>query len=146
MANTYNRMLLNRIRTVIDPLLRPNQNLFRQNRTTVRQILAIRRIIEGVKSTNLTAIITFIDFKKAFDFILRGKMAKVLQSYGISDMIVNAINISYANTISNVCTPDYLSEKLDILAGTLLGNNLAPYLFIVLLDYELLKAINGHEE
>ena len=146
MTNTYNRMLLNRIRTVIDPLLRPNQNLFRQNRTTVRQILAIRRIIEGVKSKNLTAIIIFIDFKKAFDSIHRGKMAKVLQSYGISDMIVNAINIRYSNTRSNVCTPDYVSEEFDILSGVLQGGTLAPYLFIVILDYELRKATNGHEE
>ena len=30
MANTYNRMLLNRIRPVLDPLLIHNQNGFRQ--------------------------------------------------------------------------------------------------------------------
>ena len=77
-ANTYNRILLNRIRPVLDPLLRHNQNGFRQNRTPVGQIIAIRRIIEGVNSMNLTAIITFIDFKEAFDFIHRYKIAKVL--------------------------------------------------------------------
>ena len=38
---------------------------FRQGRTTVAQILTLRRIIEGVKANNLPAIITFIDFKKS---------------------------------------------------------------------------------
>ena len=49
-AKIYNLMLLNRIRPVLDPLLRKNQNGFRQNRSTTGQILTIRRIIEGAKS------------------------------------------------------------------------------------------------
>ena len=47
-AKLYNRMILNRIRGAIDPELRVNQNGFRPRRTTVAQILAIRRIIEEV--------------------------------------------------------------------------------------------------
>ena len=53
MAKTYNRMLLNRIRPLLNPLLRNNQNGFRHERTTGGQILAIRRILEGVKSKNV---------------------------------------------------------------------------------------------
>ncbi|KAJ8372628.1 hypothetical protein AAFF_G00280930 [Aldrovandia affinis] len=45
-AKVYNRMILNRIRHAIDPHLRENQNGFREERTTVAQILALRRIIE----------------------------------------------------------------------------------------------------
>ena len=47
-------------------------------RTAVGQILTIRRILEVIKDKNLPAIFTFIDFKKAFDSIHRGKMAKYL--------------------------------------------------------------------
>lgn len=47
---------------------------FREGRSTTSQILALRRIIEEVKLNNLSAVITFIDFKKAFDSIRRGKM------------------------------------------------------------------------
>ena len=75
----------------------------------------------GVKSKNLTAIITFIDFKKTFDSIHRGKMAKVLISYGIPDMILNAINTSYDNTRAQICTPDGVSEEVFILTGVLQG-------------------------
>ena len=38
-ATIYNLMLLNRIRTEIDPILRKNQNGFRKNRSTTGQIL-----------------------------------------------------------------------------------------------------------
>ena len=73
-AKIYNRLILNRIRSVIDLKLRINQNGFRPDRSTVAQILTLRRIIEGVKANHLPAVITFIDFKKAFDSIHRAKM------------------------------------------------------------------------
>ena len=65
MVKTYNRMILNRIRPVLDPLLRHNQTGFRQKRTAVGQILATRRILEGIKDKNLPVIFSFIDFKES---------------------------------------------------------------------------------
>ncbi|XP_072046988.1 uncharacterized protein [Amphiura filiformis] len=54
-AKTYNRLLLNRIRPFLDPVLRMNQNGFRPGRSTVSQILALRRIIEEINNNNLQA-------------------------------------------------------------------------------------------
>ena len=101
-AKTFNRMILNRIRPEIDKHLRDNQNGFRVGRTTVGHILALRRLIEGIKSNNLPAIITFIDFRKAFDTIHRGKMLKILKAYVIPDLIVEAIGKMYENTRAKV--------------------------------------------
>ena len=110
MAKTYNRMLLHQIRPILDPLLRNNQSGFIQERTTVGQILAIRRILEGVKSKNVPVVFTFIDFKKAFDSVHRGKMITILRSYGIPDKIVNAIEAIYASTRAKVYSPDGVTE------------------------------------
>ena len=49
-AKITNKMLLNCIHPILDPLLRSNQNGFRPGRSTTSHILALRRIIEGVKS------------------------------------------------------------------------------------------------
>ena len=49
-AKTYNRIILNRLKPVLDPLLRSSQNGFRQKRTTFGQIVALRRILEGVRA------------------------------------------------------------------------------------------------
>ena len=103
-------MILNRIYPVLYTLLIFHKNGFRQNRTTVGQILEIRRNLEGIKDKNLLALFTFIDFKKAFDSIHRGKIAKVLRSYGIPDKLVKAINGSYANTRAKVYSPDGVSK------------------------------------
>ena len=73
-ANIYILMLLNRIRPESDPILRKNQNGFRTNRSTMGQILTIRRILERVKSKNLPLTLLFIDISKSFDTINRKKM------------------------------------------------------------------------
>ena len=146
-AKMYNRMILNRIRDVLDLKLRPNQNGFRKKRTTVGQILALRRIIEGVKANNLAAVLVFIDFKKAFDTIHRGKMMKILKAYGIPPNILRAIEAMYSGTSAKVLTPDGETETFEITAGVLQGDTLAPYLFVIVLDYALRMALaDGKEE
>ena len=145
-AKTFNRMILNRIRPEIDKHLRDNQNGFRVCRTTVGHILSLRRLIEGIKSNNRPAIITFIDFRKAFDTIHRGKMLTILKAYGIPDLIVEAIGKMYENTRAKVVSPDGETDLFDILSGVLQGDTLAPYLFVIVLDYALRMAIDGKEE
>lgn len=146
-AKMYNRLILNRIRSVINPKLRRNQNGFRPKRTTVAQILTLRRIIEGVKANHLPAIITFIDFKKAFDSIHRAKMMRILKAYGVPPNLLRAIEQMYTNTWARVQTPDGDTEQFNISAGVLQGDTLAPFLFIIVLDYAMRQAMaDGKEE
>ena len=66
-----NNMILNRIKQYINHILHPRQIGFKPGKSTLSHILAIRRLIEGVKSHNLKVIIIFVDFKKLFDSINR---------------------------------------------------------------------------
>ena len=107
--------------------------------------MALRRLIEEVKKNNLTAVLCFIDFKKAFDSIHRGAMMKILKAYGVPSNLLRAIEAMYAGTRAKVVTPDGDTEEFDILAGVMQGDTLAPFLFVIVLDYALRKAINGRE-
>ena len=122
-AKGNNRMILNRIRPKLDPWLRINQNGFREKRTTTSQVLALRRIIEGMKRKHLPAVMTFIDFKKAFD---GGKVMKILRAYGIPALIVQSISDVYDNTSAMVLTSDGETDTFPILAGILRDDSLAP--------------------
>lgn len=144
-AKITNKMILNRIQPKIDTHLRPNQNGFRPGRSTTAHVLALRRLIEGVKSNNLKAIITFVDFRKAFDSIHRGKMMKILRAYDIPDELVRVISKLYENTRATVLTPEGETEFFDIIAGVLQGDTLAPYLFAIVLDYVMREAIGDKE-
>ena len=145
-AKMVNKMLLNRIQPTLDPHLRPNQNGFRPKRSTTAHILGLRRIIEGVTRNHLKAAILFVDFSKAFDSVHRGKMLKILKAYGIPVQIVTAIDKLYQGTRARVITPDGETDYFDILAGVLQGDTLAPYLFAIVVDYVMRKAISGREE
>ena len=141
-----NKMILNRIRPKIDPKLRSNQNGFREGRTTTGQILALRRLIEGIREKNLSAVLTLIDFSKAFDSIDRRKMFKILKAYGVPPKLLNTIKVLYTNTRARVISPDGETDLFEIAKGVLQGDTLAPFLFVIVLDYAMRKAIEGREE
>ena len=145
-AKIYNALPRNRIEPKIDNILRKTKNGFQRNRSTASQILTIHRILEGVRAKNLQVILIFVDFTKAFNSIHRGKMEQILLAYGIPKETVAAIMILYRNTKVKVRSPDGDTEYFDIVAGVLQGDTLAPYLFIICLDYVLRTSIgNGFE-
>ena len=138
--------LRNHIEPKIDNILRKDQNGFQRNRSTTSQILTISRILEGVWAKNLQATLLFVDFSKTFDSIHRGKMEQILLAYGLPKETVAAIMILYKNTKVKVCSPDGDTEYFDIVAGVLQGDLLAPYLFIICLDYVLRTSIDKIRE
>ena len=145
-AKIYNALQQNRIEPKINNILRKNQNGFRRNRSTTSQILTIRRILEGVRVKNLQVTLLLADFTKTFDSIHRGMMEQILLAYGLPKEPVAAITILYRNTKVKVCSPDGDTEYFDIVAGVLQGDTLAPYLFIICLDYVLRTSIEKIRE
>ena len=145
-AIIYNALLHNRIEPKIDNILRKNQNDFWWNRSMTLQILTICRILEGIWVKNLQATILFVNFTKAFDSIYRGKMEQILLEYGLPKETVAAIMILYGNTKVRVCSPDGDTDYFGIAAGILQGDTLAPYLFIICLDYMLRTSIDKIKE
>ena len=85
----------------------------------------------------MPATLLFVDFSKTFDSAHTEKKEKILLAYGIPKEIVTAIMIMYSNTKLTVRSPDGDAEFFDILAGVLQGDTLAPFLFVISLDYVL---------
>ena len=106
----------------------------------------VNRILEGVRAKNIQATLLFVDFTKAFDSIHRGKMEQILLAYSLPKETVAAITILYRNTKIKVWSPDGYTEYFDIVAGVLQGDMLAPYLFIICLDYILRTSIDKIRE
>ena len=73
-------------------------------------------------------------------------MEQILLAYGIPKETVAAITILYRNTKVKVRSPDGDTEYFDIVAGVLQGDTLAPYLFIISLDYVLRTSIDKIRE
>ena len=116
-AKIFNKLILNRLVPKIDPLLRKNQNGFRSGRSTLSQILTLRRIIEECQLCNPDVTFIFIDFSKAFDSIDRSVMFEILGLYGIPQPMLDAIRLLYTNNTSTVLTPDGETAPIDLRLG-----------------------------
>ena len=104
-------------------------------------ILTICQILEGVCAKNLEATILFVDFSKAFDSILRGKMEQILLAYGLPKETIAAIMILYRNMKVKVCSPDGDTDYFDIVVGVLQGD-ISPIPLNICLDYMLRMSVD----
>ena len=145
-SKIYKSMLLNRITPRLDPILRRNQNGFRKGRSTTPQILASKRIIEELKISKQKASLVFVDFSKAFDSVNRKAVLQILLNYGILEETVQAIAIMYNNPSSYVQSMDGPTKEFFTTAGILQAVTLAPYLFVIVVDYILRQSVRTMKE
>ena len=73
-------------------------------------------------------------------------MEQILLTYGLPKETVAAITILYRNSKVKVRSPDGDTEYFDIVAGVQQEDTLAPYLFIICLDYVLRTSIDKIRE
>lgn len=145
-AKLLNKVLLQRLQPVLDPFLRSEQNGFRTHRGTVTHVLALRRILEEARLHNTTLVCIFIDFRKAFDSISRAALAGVLRAYHVPAKLINTIMSLYTDTQASVLTPDGPTDPFTTTSGVLQGDTLAPFLFVLLLDWVLRMAIPSNSD
>ena len=65
---------------------------------------------------------------------------EILRAYGVLVKIVDAVNMMYTNTTAQVLSPGGDTGFFEILAGVVQGDTLAPYLFLIALDYVMRQA------
>ena len=71
-------------------------------------------------------------------------MLDILALYGIPEQIIKAIQVFYTNTTATIYIPDGETQPIDIKAGILQADTLAPFLFI--LDYILRVSVNQNTD
>ena len=106
-----NRMLLDRIRPLIDLVLRNNQNSFRKGWSTVAQILTLRGLVEGIKSKTSQLLSLLLISISRLNQSTGGKLMEILKAYEFPVEIVDAANMMNANTTAQVLSPDVDSLK-----------------------------------
>ena len=110
------------------------------------QIFTIRRILKDIRAKNLVATLLFVDFFQASDSIHREEMEQMLLANVSTKKTVAAILVLYRNMKVKVCSPDRDTDFFDIIAGVLQGDILAPYLFVIFLDYMVRTSTNVMKE
>lgn len=123
------KVLLMRAEPQLDPQLGEYQGGFRKGRSCIEQIFNLKNIMAYQKSRKKMYVITFIDFKKAYDSIDRESLLSVLEELGLDKKTTNIIKATITNTFSKVKFMGELSDSFEIKTGVRQGDGLSPLLF-----------------
>jgi sorting nexin-29 len=100
--NIYALLIAQRLSTIADTMLLEEQNRFRRNRSCTDGVCSAAQLIEKHCECNIPTHIAFIDYEKAFNTISRNKLWKVLNSKGMPQHLIRAIQSLYVNTKINI--------------------------------------------
>ena len=139
-AKLTNKLLLARIRDIIEPQLLGVQTCFCVGRSTVEQTMALCYILDMCRVSKRMTTIIFVYFNKAFDSIDRRAISIILSKYGVSELLVANVMQFYIGTSAVVATAHGNTEIFST-SGVLQGDTLAPFLVITLLDYVLRETL-----
>jgi hypothetical protein len=127
-------VLLNRLKSYLDPYLSEEQAGFRKDRSTVHQILMLRLLAEKAKRQGKKIYNCFIDFQKAFDTIKHKIIWAMLKSYGVQTKMITLLQKIYEKSQSAVRIGNDYGEWFQTDVGTRQGDPLSPLLFIAYLE------------
>ena len=113
---------------------------------TVDNIFVLHGLIQHFINKNKKLYCSFIDFTKAFDYLVRDVICYKLLKYGIRGKMLDIIKSIYNNVKSRVKFENELSDPFTCSLGVRQGESLSPFLFSMYLnDIEEHFVLNGYE-
>ena len=122
------------------------QSGFRKNMCTIDNIFILHGAVTHLLNQNKKLFVAFIDYRKAFDFVVRDILWYKLIKYGVRGKMLNLIQGMYKNMKSKVKYGNCLSEALLCKSGVAQGESISPFLFSMYLnDLEEAFILKGYE-
>ena len=92
MGKLFARVVLNRLKKLADRVYQESQCGFRRNPSTIDMIFSLRQLQEKCREQNKSLYTVFIDMTKAFDFMSRDGLFKVLARIGCPKKLIKSFH------------------------------------------------------
>jgi hypothetical protein len=116
-------------------ILQNSQESFRQEMCTSRQLQTLIAALEDSKLTHQDIYLVYIDFKNVFGSIDHARLLAIMADLGYPQDAINLIGNIYSNSSTMFSSSYFGKTKLvHIQRGTIQGDTLNPYLFIIFLE------------
>ncbi|KIH60572.1 reverse transcriptase [Ancylostoma duodenale] len=133
---TFTKILLNRMRRILDDYQPVEQTGFRKNFSCVDNIQAITRLIERSHEYHLPLVLIFVNYKKAFDSVETNAVLNALTHAGIPSVYIHLLEQCFSNTSTTIQLFDRKLE-VPIERGVRQGDTISPKLFTTALQYAM---------
>ena len=110
------------------------QGGFRNKRNTTDQLELLTMILEDAQVTKQDIYMLMIDFTEAFDTIDHDKLLQTMYDLGFPTDSLEVVKNLYSNASTSVRTPTGLTPPMPFDRGTIQGDSLSPFLFILYLE------------
>lgn len=127
-------ILYGRLLPYTEKLLGEYQCGFRPGKSTTDQIFILRQILEKGLEFNIDTVHMFIDFKSAYDSIIRVKLYEALYSLEIPRKLIDLVMMTMKNVRCRIKIQNNISESLEVRNGLRQGDALACLLFNICLE------------
>lgn len=107
---------------------------FRSNMSTVDNIFVLHGLLTHILNKGKQLYCAFIDFSKAFDYVVRDNLWFKLIKFGIRGKILNIIKSMYSGVKSRVKYCKQLGDSFTCMLGVRQGECLSPFLFAMFLN------------
>lgn len=107
---------------------------FRNDRSTTDQLFNVRQIMEKCREFTVTTHHLFVDFKAAYDSVVRAKLWSIMEEFGFPTKLVALTKLTLSNVKSVVRIRGQLSLPFETEEGLRQGDPLATLLFNIVLE------------
>ena len=111
-----------------------NQEGFLPFRNTLRQINTLVSTINDAALTRQDLFILYVDFSSAFNMVDHDKLLCVMYDLGFPTDIIDTIKDIYTNAVTHVAHNTDTGPAIPITRGTIQGDVLSPFLFLIFME------------
>jgi ribonuclease HI len=115
-------------------ILSIEQGGFRPHRSTIHQLELHTMLLEDARFQQQDLFLVQVDLKEAFDTIDHEFMYKIMRDLGYPRDAIQVVRGMYENAFTELVTPYGNTPPIRVQRGTLQGDSLSPFLFILYLE------------
>ncbi|GJX40419.1 RNA-directed DNA polymerase, eukaryota, reverse transcriptase zinc-binding domain protein, partial [Tanacetum coccineum] len=128
------KLLANRLATVIDSIVSPEQSAFIKGRQILDGPMMLSEIIAHFKATRRKLMVFKVDFEKAYDSLSWDFLFEVMNKMGFTLNWIAWVKATLTSSRASVLLNGAPTEEFDVQRGLRQGDPLSPFLFVLAME------------